>query len=342
MAEPPGQSPAPLRCTWTWTHVHAGPCTCMCGACCVCTHARTSVVMLGGRPRSLVSLCEGRTSGAEPWLCPRLMVSGSAALPVPLLERWKSATGHTLLERYGMTEVGMALSSPLAAARLPGRSSPKPPPRAACWPQLPQVGRPLSACTGTGACGALPSASPWAGSLGAHHGRPVPALHMAEDRAGARGQGAWSPQVWQEPSAGLQPWVSPPAWPAPPPVPGWSPPPVLWWSAGPWQLPPAAGRSLPSLCQGVFLAGDVCGHSWDVVSAVWPPRAHPGARPGAHPGWPQGCWALGLMWVSSVTGGLHHRCVSSAVFGALRGLGAGPARVPWCLALPVLLPLSAV
>ncbi|XP_013363438.1 PREDICTED: acyl-CoA synthetase family member 3, mitochondrial isoform X2 [Chinchilla lanigera] len=50
----------------------------------------------------------------------RLMVSGSAALPVPLLERWKRATGHTLLERYGMTEVGMALSSPLAGARLPG------------------------------------------------------------------------------------------------------------------------------------------------------------------------------------------------------------------------------
>ncbi|XP_008051345.1 acyl-CoA synthetase family member 3, mitochondrial [Carlito syrichta] len=50
----------------------------------------------------------------------RLMVSGSAALPVPLLERWKRITGHTLLERYGMTEVGMALSAPLTAARLPG------------------------------------------------------------------------------------------------------------------------------------------------------------------------------------------------------------------------------
>ncbi|XP_063103905.1 malonate--CoA ligase ACSF3, mitochondrial isoform X9 [Cavia porcellus] len=50
----------------------------------------------------------------------RLMVSGSAALPVPLLERWKRATSHTLLERYGMTEVGMALSSPLAGPRLPG------------------------------------------------------------------------------------------------------------------------------------------------------------------------------------------------------------------------------
>uniref|UniRef100_A0A8C5KVG0 Malonate--CoA ligase ACSF3, mitochondrial n=1 Tax=Jaculus jaculus TaxID=51337 RepID=A0A8C5KVG0_JACJA len=50
----------------------------------------------------------------------RLMVSGSAALPVPLLEKWKSVTGHTLLERYGMTEIGMALSNPLTGTRLPG------------------------------------------------------------------------------------------------------------------------------------------------------------------------------------------------------------------------------
>ncbi|XP_038610721.1 malonate--CoA ligase ACSF3, mitochondrial isoform X4 [Tachyglossus aculeatus] len=50
----------------------------------------------------------------------RLMVSGSAALPVPVLERWKSITGHTLLERYGMTEIGMALSNPLNGTRVPG------------------------------------------------------------------------------------------------------------------------------------------------------------------------------------------------------------------------------
>ena len=53
----------------------------------------------------------------------RLMVSGSAALPLPVLEKWKGITGHTLLERYGMTEIGMALSNPLTAARLPGMSS---------------------------------------------------------------------------------------------------------------------------------------------------------------------------------------------------------------------------
>jgi len=50
----------------------------------------------------------------------RLMVSGSAALPVSTLERWKEITGHTLLERYGMTEIGMALSNPLRGERVPG------------------------------------------------------------------------------------------------------------------------------------------------------------------------------------------------------------------------------
>ena len=50
----------------------------------------------------------------------RLMMSGSAALPVHILERWRDITGHTLLERYGMTEIGMALSNPLAGERRPG------------------------------------------------------------------------------------------------------------------------------------------------------------------------------------------------------------------------------
>jgi len=50
----------------------------------------------------------------------RVMISGSAALPVPTLERWERITGHRLLERYGMTEIGMALSNPLAGERRPG------------------------------------------------------------------------------------------------------------------------------------------------------------------------------------------------------------------------------
>jgi malonyl-CoA/methylmalonyl-CoA synthetase len=50
----------------------------------------------------------------------RLMVSGSAALPVSTLERWKEISRHVLLERYGMTEIGMALSNPLRGERVPG------------------------------------------------------------------------------------------------------------------------------------------------------------------------------------------------------------------------------
>ncbi len=50
----------------------------------------------------------------------RLMVSGSAALPVPLFGRWEELSGHRLLERYGMTEIGMALGNPLRGERVPG------------------------------------------------------------------------------------------------------------------------------------------------------------------------------------------------------------------------------
>jgi malonyl-CoA/methylmalonyl-CoA synthetase len=50
----------------------------------------------------------------------RLFVSGSAALPVRVLEEWRAITGHTLLERYGMTEIGMALSNPVHGDRRPG------------------------------------------------------------------------------------------------------------------------------------------------------------------------------------------------------------------------------
>jgi malonyl-CoA/methylmalonyl-CoA synthetase len=50
----------------------------------------------------------------------RLMVSGSAALPVQVLEQWQRISSHFLLERYGMTEIGMALSNPLHGKRRSG------------------------------------------------------------------------------------------------------------------------------------------------------------------------------------------------------------------------------
>jgi malonyl-CoA/methylmalonyl-CoA synthetase len=50
----------------------------------------------------------------------RLMVSGSAALPVSVMEKWKIISTHTLLERYGMTEIGMGISNPYDAERKAG------------------------------------------------------------------------------------------------------------------------------------------------------------------------------------------------------------------------------
>lgn len=47
----------------------------------------------------------------------RLTVSGSAALPISTKQKFCEITGHELLERYGMTEVGMALSCGLDPAQ---------------------------------------------------------------------------------------------------------------------------------------------------------------------------------------------------------------------------------
>lgn len=50
----------------------------------------------------------------------RLMISGSAALPASIHQQWTKLTGQKLLERYGMTEIGMALSNPYEGERRPG------------------------------------------------------------------------------------------------------------------------------------------------------------------------------------------------------------------------------
>ncbi|CAN5412229.1 acyl-CoA synthetase [soil metagenome] len=50
----------------------------------------------------------------------RLMVSGSAALPVSVMKKWFDISDHMLLERYGMTEIGMAISNPYQGERRPG------------------------------------------------------------------------------------------------------------------------------------------------------------------------------------------------------------------------------
>jgi len=51
----------------------------------------------------------------------RLQISGSAAMPEPVMRRWQEITGVILLERYGMTEIGMGLSNLLTKERKPGK-----------------------------------------------------------------------------------------------------------------------------------------------------------------------------------------------------------------------------
>ena len=63
----------------------------------------------------------------------RLFISGSAPLLVETFDAWISRTGHTLLERYGMSETVMLTSNPCRAADGPRR-------RGTVGPALPGVG----------------------------------------------------------------------------------------------------------------------------------------------------------------------------------------------------------
>lgn len=50
----------------------------------------------------------------------RLFISGSAPLLPQTFDEFRQRTGHTILERYGMTETGMNTSNPLDGPRRPG------------------------------------------------------------------------------------------------------------------------------------------------------------------------------------------------------------------------------
>ncbi|MBI1764865.1 MAG: AMP-binding protein [Acidobacteria bacterium] len=50
----------------------------------------------------------------------RLFVSGSAPLPAQVLEDFRAKFGHTILERYGMSETLMNISNPYGGERRPG------------------------------------------------------------------------------------------------------------------------------------------------------------------------------------------------------------------------------
>ena len=75
-----------------------------------------------GVPTMYVRLVEAldRRGGAVPLRGVRLCCSGSAPLAPETFAAFHAATGHAILERYGMTETGMLLSNPYAGERVPG------------------------------------------------------------------------------------------------------------------------------------------------------------------------------------------------------------------------------
>ena len=83
-------------------------------------HAFAGATVFMGVPTQYARLltCERLTREACAGM--RLFVSGSAPLPARIFEAFRERTGHAILERYGMTEIGMALSNPLAGPRVPG------------------------------------------------------------------------------------------------------------------------------------------------------------------------------------------------------------------------------
>ena len=70
-----------------------------------------------GVPTIYVRLLEAPAEIAAPM---RLFVSGSAPLPAAVLEQFRERFGHTILERYGMSETMMNTSNPYAGERRAG------------------------------------------------------------------------------------------------------------------------------------------------------------------------------------------------------------------------------
>ena len=61
---------------------------------------------------------------AAAWRSIRLFISGSAPLQPETFNEFRARTGHTILERYGMTETGMNTANPLAGERIAGTVGP--------------------------------------------------------------------------------------------------------------------------------------------------------------------------------------------------------------------------
>ena len=79
---------------------------------------RTTVMM--GVPTFYVRLLQHPDFGRQVCENMRLFVAGSAPLLEETFEAFQETTGHTILERYGMTEAGMITSNPYDGERIAG------------------------------------------------------------------------------------------------------------------------------------------------------------------------------------------------------------------------------
>ncbi len=80
--------------------------------------SRATVFM--GVPTMYVRLLAEKDFTQESCRNVRLFISGSAPLLAETFQEFMARTGHTILERYGMTETGMITSNPLVGNRIAG------------------------------------------------------------------------------------------------------------------------------------------------------------------------------------------------------------------------------
>ena len=109
-------------------------CVLMCGAS-MAWHSRFSdkaaiaamqdCTVMMGVPTYYTRLLANPEFGSECSSSIRLFVSGSAPLLSETFVEFRSRTGHTILERYGMTETGMNTSNPLNGERRAGTVGPR-------------------------------------------------------------------------------------------------------------------------------------------------------------------------------------------------------------------------
>jgi len=83
-------------------------------------HALPECTVMMGVPTHYARLLQQPGLDADACRGMRLFISGSAPLSPELFRQFRERTGHTLLERYGMTETGMNTSNPLRGARRAG------------------------------------------------------------------------------------------------------------------------------------------------------------------------------------------------------------------------------